>query len=149
MNIIDSVKKELGSKIIKLEKKNDRRYYINISPSDIVYGAKIFFNDLKLRFCIATGTDRRDGLEILYHFSNDKAGEFISLRVLITDKEKPEIETISHVIKGAEWIEREMWELLGINFIGHPKLEHLLLRDDWPKGDYPLRQGKGEGRKDK
>lgn len=147
MEIIDEIKNKFGSKIKKFEEKNPRRFYVDILPHDIVASVKILFVELQLRFIIATGIDRRDGLEILYHFSEDKTGKVITLRVLIADKEKPEIDTISKVIKGAEWIEREMWELLGINFIGHPNLKHLLLRDDWPEKNYPLRQGAGEGRK--
>ncbi|HAX61119.1 MAG TPA: hypothetical protein DCX95_00965 [Elusimicrobia bacterium] len=144
MEIIDEIKNKFGSKIKKFEEKNPRRIYIDILPSDIVEITKTLFVELKLRFIIATGIDRRDGFEILYHFAEDKTGKVITFRVLITDKEKPEIETISKVIKGAEWIEREMWELLGINFKGHPNLKHLLLRDDWPSCNYPLRQGQGK-----
>ena len=39
----------------------------------------------------------------------------------------------------AEWIEREIWEMLGINFKGHPNLKRLLLAEDWPEDKYPLR----------
>ncbi|MEW6556754.1 MAG: NADH-quinone oxidoreductase subunit C [Elusimicrobiota bacterium] len=144
MDVIEKIKEKLGNKIKKFVEYNPRRFYIDVLPSDIVEVARILFNDFELRFIIASGVDRRDGLEILYHFSEDKTGKIVSIRVLIPDKEKPEIETISKVIKGAEWIEREMWELLGINFKGHPNLKHLLLRDDWPSCNYPLRQGQGE-----
>ena len=144
MNMIEQIKEKLGNKIKKFEEKNSRRYYIDILPLDIVNVSEVLFKDIKLRFIIATGIDRKDGLEILYHFAEDKTGKIVSIRVLITNKEKPEIETISKVIKGAEWIEREMWELLGINFKGHPDLRHLLLRDDWQSCNYPLRQGQGE-----
>ena len=146
MNTIEQIKQKLKNKIEKFEEKNPKRYYIDVLPPDIIKAAEVLFKDLKLRFIIASGIDRRDGLEILYHFSEDKTGKIVSIRVLIENKENPEIDTISNVIKGAEWIEREMWELLGINFKGHPNLKHLLLTDDWPAGDYPLRQGKGEGR---
>ena len=64
----------------------------------------------------------------------------ITLKTLIKDKENPRIKSIAHIIKGAEWIEMEMWELLGIRFDGHPDLRRLLLADDFPKGVYPLRQ---------
>ena len=148
MNTIEQIKEKLGSKIKKFAEYNPRRFYIDVLPTDIVETAKILFDDFSLRFIIATGIDKRDGLEILYHFSEDKTGKIVSIRVLITDKNNPEIETISKIIKGAEWIEREMWELLGINFKGHPNLKHLLLRDDWPEKNYPLRQGQGEGRKE-
>jgi NADH:ubiquinone oxidoreductase subunit C len=48
--------------------------------------------------------------------------------------------TAIEVMYAAEWIEREMWELLGIRFRNHPDLRHLLLSDDWPEGKYPLRR---------
>ncbi len=60
-------------------------------------------------------------------------------RVMLEDKKNPQIDSITPIIQGAEWIEREMWELLGINFVGHPNLVHLLLMDDWPEGKFPLR----------
>jgi len=147
VNIIEIIKNNLKVKIKKVEEKNPKRFYIDISPGDILDITKILFLDLKMRFVIATGIDRCDGIEILYHFTDDKTGVVVSFRVLITDKAKPEIDSISKIIKGAEWIEREMWELLGINFRGHDNLKHLLLNDDWPKKNYPLRQGQGEGRK--
>jgi len=43
-------------------------------------------------------------------------------------------------MKCAEWIEREIHEMFGVNFKGHPNLKHLLLKDDWPEGNYPLRR---------
>jgi len=42
------------------------------------------------------------------------------------------------------WIEREMRELLGITFEGHPDPRRLLLPDNWPDGVYPLRQDYSE-----
>jgi Ni,Fe-hydrogenase III component G len=46
------------------------------------------------------------------------------------------------MIKGAEFIEREMHDLLGIDFPGHPNLVRLILPEDWPDGVYPLRRGR-------
>ncbi|MBU3958752.1 MAG: NADH-quinone oxidoreductase subunit C, partial [Candidatus Omnitrophica bacterium] len=117
-----------------------RRIYISIKPQDLKGAVSSLFKDLGLRFVTASGQDTTKGMEILYHFSFDKTGEIFSLRVLMEDKKKPEIDSIAPLFVGAEWIEREMWELLGINFIGHPNLKRLLLAEDWPEGKYPLRQ---------
>jgi NADH-quinone oxidoreductase subunit C len=137
--IVDAVKEKLGKKIIRFEKKNDKRYYVEISAADIVECSKILFRDLGIRFATATVIDTRYWFEILYHFSHDKTGILFTLRILLRDKVKPEIESITPLIKGAEWIEREMWELMGINFRNHPGLRRLLLAPDWPEGKYPLR----------
>ncbi|MCX5716363.1 MAG: NADH-quinone oxidoreductase subunit C, partial [Candidatus Omnitrophica bacterium] len=91
------------------------------------------------RFITATAIDLVSAIEILYHFCDDKSGKTISLRTVLLDKQHPKIQSIAPIITGAEWIEREMWEMLGIDFTGHPNLKHLLLIDDWPEGKYPLR----------
>ena len=92
-----------------------------------------------IRFAIASGTDTPGGFEILYHFSFDKTGLIVSVRVLIEDKNNPEIDSLAVISPAFEWIEREMWEMLGIKFTGHPNLKRLLLSEDWPEGKYPLR----------
>ena len=139
MSIKEQIREKLGNKIINCYVHTPRRIYVSIKPQDLKETARILFKELSLRFSIATGTDTPAGIEILYHFSFDRSGEIFSLRVLIEDKKKPEIDSLTPVFPAAEWIEREMWELLGVNFIGHPNLKHLLLIDDWPEGKYPLR----------
>ena len=67
----------------------------------------------------------------------NSAGPSIRTRL---DREAPEIESIAKICPAAEWIEREIWELLGIQFRNHPDLRHLLLDEDWPEGKYPLRR---------
>ena len=140
MSIATEVKERLDEKVITWYRHSSRRYYISIPKQDLKEAAKILFRDLSLRFVIATGQDTPGGLEILYHFSYDKSAEIFSLRVLIEDKKNPQIDSLTAMFPAAEWIEREIWELLGINFIGHPNLKHLLLIDDWPEGKYPLRK---------
>lgn len=139
MLIQDEIKNRLGGKVINWHEHSPRRIYISIKPQDLKEIVHLLFKELKLRFATASGQDTPEGLEILYHFSFDSTGEMISLRVLIEDKKKPEIESLAPMFVGAEWIEREMWELLGINFKGHPNLKHLLLVDEWPEGKFPLR----------
>jgi Ni,Fe-hydrogenase III component G len=139
MDIREKIKQKLDKRIIVWEEKSPRRIYFTIKKEDIFETVHFLFKDLGLRFSIATGTDMPQALEILYHFSFDKTGEFYSLRTLIEDKIKPEIASITPIFPGAEWIEREVWEMLGIKFIGHPNLKKLLLAEDWPEGNYPMR----------
>lgn len=136
----DKIKERLGSKIIEWKENSSKRIYFTIDKKDIFATVEFLFNELGLRFSTASGIDTPLGFEILYHFSFDKAGEFYSVRVLIEDKKHPQIDSIAPIFPGAEWIEREIWEMLGINFKGHPNLKRLLLAEDWPEGDYPLRQ---------
>lgn len=139
MDIIKQIKAELGNKAKKFVEKNPQRYYIDIDASDLIPVATNLFSDFGCRFAIASGMDMPEGVEILYHFSHDPTGKMISVRVVLKDKNKPEVESLTKVIVGVSWIEREMHELLGINFVGHPNLKRLLLPEDWPEGEYPLR----------
>jgi NADH-quinone oxidoreductase subunit C len=78
-----------------------------------------------------TGVDWIDEqqLEVVYDFNH-----FDELcRVVIrsrTDRNNPEIPTISHIYQGANWHERETHDFFGIKFIGHPDLSPLLLPED-------------------
>jgi len=124
--------------IIDVFDKSPKRVYIEIKPESIVKLASYIFKDLGARFNIATGVDARHHMEILYHFVFEDINLLISLRVKLP-KSKIEIDSLAPVFEAANWIEREIHEMLGINFNGHPDLRRLLLSDDWPEGVHPLR----------
>ncbi|MCX5710422.1 MAG: NADH-quinone oxidoreductase subunit C [Candidatus Omnitrophica bacterium] len=136
----DKIKDGLGDKIKVWDERSARRIYFTVEPNDVYKSVEFIFKSLGLRFSTASGIDLPEGFEILYHFSFDKAGEIYSLRTLIKDKIRPEIDSIAPIFRGAEWVEREIWEMLGINFKGHPNLKRLLLAEDWPEGEFPLRR---------
>ena len=138
-DVLKEIKDKLSKKILKVYEKSPRRIYIDLKPEDIFASASFIFKDLKARFVIASGVDTREHIEILYHFAFDKLNKIISLRTRL-DRKNPEIESLTSIIRGAEWIEREIHELLGVNFRNHPNLKKLLLPDDWPKNKYPLRR---------
>jgi len=140
MAIKEQIKERLGEKILDWKESSPRRIYFSIDKNDIVGTVRFLFRELGLRFSTASATDTLEGFEIIYHFSHDAAGQYYSVRVMLKDKLKPEIDSITPLFPGAEWIEREMWELVGIKFTGHPNLKRLLLAEDWPEGEYPLRQ---------
>ncbi len=138
-DIIENIKVRSGKDMLDFKEKSDRRVYFTIGKEIVPKIVRYLFNDVKARFATASGVDTREAIEILYHFSIDEIGLIVSLRVIL-EKPKPEIDSLTSIMKGAEWIEREIHELLGVNFKGHPNLRHLLLKDDWPEGNYPLRR---------
>lgn len=144
MSVTEQVKNGLGEKVIEWQDYSPRRTYVTVRPEDLRESARQLFEEFGFRFSIATGTDTPESIEISYHFSSDETGHLFSLRVHLEDKDNPEVDSISDITTGASWIEREMWELLGVNFVGHPNLERLLLSDDWPEGNYPLRNTQDE-----
>ncbi|MDJ0911419.1 MAG: NADH-quinone oxidoreductase subunit C [Woeseiaceae bacterium] len=142
MNAADSVTRirdVLGDAILNYEQKSERRIYIDIAPDTVLDSGRLMFLEIGARLQIATGVDTRQGIEVMYHWALDGEDCLVTVRVL-TPHEKPELESLAPFCPAAEWIEREIWELLGIRFLNHPDLRHLLLSDDWPEGDYPLRK---------
>ena len=139
-DILKKINDRFGGKVLKVEKKSSRRAYIDIYPRDIVDIVRYIFKELGLRFNIASAVDDFDKIEILYHFAYDPSGVIVSVRTMLNDKDNPRIDTVTHVMKAAWWIEREMHELFGIDFDGNEDLRPLLLPDDWPQDVYPMRK---------
>jgi NADH:ubiquinone oxidoreductase subunit C len=133
------LRQRFSEEIISVFEKSPKRIYIQIQPDAIVRFAQYLFKEIRARFIIASGVDGRNQMEILYHFTVEEINLVISLRVILP-KAKLEIASLTSVFTAAHWIEREIHELLGINFVGHPKLKRLLLPEDWPEGVYPLRK---------
>jgi Ni,Fe-hydrogenase III component G len=117
--------------------------YVYIESENLPEAVRLLFDELSGRYVILTGVDTPVGVEVLYHFSFDRVGLVVTLRVLL-DKDKPEIDSITPIVRGAEWIEREIHELLGVEFVGHPNMRRLILAEDWPEGVYPLRRSYGK-----
>ena len=92
------------------------------------------------RLATVTGIDVRDGTELLYHMCFDPPGFTATLKILVP-RETDAMESVTPWLPGAEFIEREIRDLLGVDFPGHPRMERLILADDWPEGVYPLRRG--------
>jgi NADH-quinone oxidoreductase subunit C len=75
--------------------------------------------------------------QLSYHILSHALKERIRLRVLV-DGPDPAVDSITPVWPGANFYEREVFDLFGINFSGHPDLRRIMLPDDW-KG-HPLRK---------
>jgi Ni,Fe-hydrogenase III component G len=137
--ILPELRRRLGERIAGVFEKSARRVYVDVEPHDIPEATRVMFRDMGARFQIASGVDSPGGIEILYHWAFDSLDCVVTIKTKL-DRENPQIESVASICKGAEWIEREMWELLGITFRNHPDMRHLLLLDDWPEGKYPLRR---------
>jgi len=80
----------------------------------------------------------KKGFEIYYHFSKDEIGFILNVHVILPE-DKPEIESLANNFVAANWIEREMHELFGINFLNHPNPDKLISEGNWAEGVYPYR----------
>lgn len=84
-----------------------------------------------------SGVDYQTHMEVVCHLYSFIRKERIVIRVK-ADREQPTFPSLTSLYKAADWNEREMYDLLGIRFEGHPNLKRILLPDDWE--GHPLRK---------
>jgi NADH-quinone oxidoreductase subunit C len=135
---VETLKEKFKDRV-KVTVRSERRIYVGIDPKDIVEIGLYLHEDLGCRFATASCVDTRRGFEILYHFSKDQTGQFISLRVIVP-RENPTIESLGKDLPAAEWIEREIAEFFGVTFEGHPDPRRLLSSEDRPLDFKPFRR---------
>lgn len=102
----------------------------------------VLVDELEARFLISAGTDRRSlsgdyGIEHI--FSLDREHLFVVLDCAV-DLDDARIDSITPIIPGANWAEREFRDVIGVSPEGHPDPRRLVLADDWPADVYPLRR---------
>ena len=112
---------------------------INIESTDWLSFAKqlrthelLYFDYL---FCL-TCIDWKTHLTMVYHLSSTKFRHNIVIKSKL-DKVNPEIETVCTIWRTADFHEREVYEMFGVNFLNHPDLRLLILPDGW-EGKNPL-----------
>jgi NADH-quinone oxidoreductase subunit C len=81
--------------------------------------------------------------EVVYHLYSLRAKHRLRVKIPVPE-EDPEVETLTLLWKGANWLEREVWDMFGIRFRGHPDLRRVLLYEEFRghplRKDYPVNQ---------
>lgn len=88
-------------------------------------------------FCL-TCIDWKTHLTMVYHLSSTIYRHNIVVKAKL-DRNNPEIESVSHIWRTAEFHEREVYEMFGVKFLNHPDLRLLILPDGW-EGKNPMRK---------
>ena len=78
---------------------------------------------------------------VIYQFTSASKNMVLTLHVPVAGI-NPSLPTVTHLYRNANWREREIWDMFGIKFIGHPDLRRILMPADWEghplRKDYPL-----------
>jgi Ni,Fe-hydrogenase III component G len=138
IEIIEKAKELLGGKVIEISTPSLRRIFLKVAPGDLLHAVEALKNGLGFVY-VATisGLDSGENFEIIYHFAN--ASSQLNLRTLIP-KANPHVESICPIIPGAILYERELQDMFGLVVDHLPDPRRLVLPDDWPEGNYPLRK---------
>jgi NADH-quinone oxidoreductase subunit C len=157
--IITILEEKFGPRI-RAKKLDALDPYIVVEPGDLLAVCGFLRDDPRLRFemlnCIS-GVDYLEldpkkapkagfepHLEVVYHLSSFTHRHRFVVKVLLprwkenTPGELPEVPSMTGLWKGADWHEREVYDLSGVWFTGHPELRRILLSEDWV--GHPLRK---------
>jgi len=118
---------------------------LEIAPGKIASICGFLKYDQKfVRLSTVTAVDRYPAeprFEVVYHLHSVERNERVRLKCRLRG-EDPVIESVTGVWRGANWYEREVFDLFGINFLNHPDLRRIMLPEDWEghplRKDYPV-----------
>ncbi|MEO8494192.1 MAG: NADH-quinone oxidoreductase subunit C [Planctomycetota bacterium] len=158
-NLVERLSKRFGAKITgsNLEAIDP---WIEVSPDGIAEVCEYLRDDKELRLnllnCIS-GVDYfmadpkkaakagwEPHLEVVYHLSSTFKKHTLVLKVMLprwkndVEGDLPEVQSVASVFNTANWHEREVFDLCGVKFTGHPNLRRILCPEDWI--GYPLRK---------
>ena len=85
-----------------------------------------------------TAVDYIEYFELIYHFLSMRLNQSAILKTRLYGRENPVIDSVVEIWKGADLQEREIWDLMGISFEGHPNMKRVLLWEGFP--GHPLRK---------
>ena len=138
-SIIEKFKGKFNSDILEIITRNQKRIVATINPGSLLSVADYLYKTAEFRFIIASALHTKRGFEIHYHFSKDEIGLILNIHVILSS-ENPRVESLSNMFSASNWIEREMHELFGIDFLNHPNQEKLISEGNWAEGVYPYRK---------
>jgi len=99
-----------------------------------------------------TGVDYPDRFEVIYHLYSMKEEKGPLILKVSTSKEEPEVPSVTPLWPGANFQEREVYDLMGIRFSGHPDLKRILLWEGYEghplRKDFPIQGYKNIGQEE-
>ena len=136
------LEKRLGAGLLETRLLEPDTLWVRISRKQLRPAVETAVGEMGARFLISVGTDQRpggDGYGIVHLFSLDREGLFLALECFVPEWEE-KVDSITSIVPGADWSERECRDVIGVEPQGHPDPRRLLLPDDWPEGVFPLRR---------
>jgi NADH/F420H2 dehydrogenase subunit C len=116
-------------------------FTVAIKPEAVAEVARFLHDECGLDYlALLTAVDRTERFEVVYHLWSirDLTTKPFVLKTYIEDKENPTVSSVTPIWRGANYQEREAYDLMGIRFEGHPNLKRIVLWEGFP--GHPLRK---------
>jgi NADH-quinone oxidoreductase subunit C len=139
LEIYQRVKARFADKVLEVVEKPPDPFIV-VDPAALVDICRFLKDDGDLAMdCLSnqSGVDYKEHVEIVVHLFSYRHRHGAVLKVKLP-RDNPCVPTLENLWKSANWMEREIFDLLGVQFDGHSDLRRLLMPEDWP--GYPLRK---------
>ncbi|MFP3896971.1 MAG: NADH-quinone oxidoreductase subunit C [Anaerolineales bacterium] len=134
--IVKALKEDLSDETIEVQDVPMTDTFVELAADDLHAAVTLLMERFDIyHLSTITGEDTGDTVVLLYHFWD---GQGLTLRTLLS-REAPHIPTLTDLIRGADFYEREVHEMLGVTFDGYAHPDPLVLPDDWDSPP-PLRK---------
>jgi len=134
--VIAKLKEHLKEAFIEAVTPREGRLTVEVSKESILLAAECLCGEYDARLVTISATDLGLDIQLLYHLSLQKI--LVNLKTIVP-KEDLRISSLTPSIFAANWIEREIHDLFGVEFEGHPDPRRLILSYEWPKDNTPLK----------
>ncbi len=150
--VIEKMKESLGENFLEgkvIERKEGvkklvkKDVFVKVKREAQMDAIKTLLSMGDVYLIVMSGEDRGDVITVNYHFSLNYANpgkENVVTISMDVPKNDLKLQSLTAIFRGASTTEREMHEMLGIDFIGLKDKRHLFLPEDWPEGKYPWRR---------
>jgi Ni,Fe-hydrogenase III large subunit/Ni,Fe-hydrogenase III component G len=141
-HLIAAINEQCPGSLLSTQQQSPSRLFLTATRESMPKLADYLFNTARARLITSIGTDKSpiDGTyEVSYVFSLDRDTLVVCVKETV-DPADPRVPSLTPIIPGADWGEREVYDLLGIVPEGHPDPRRLVLADDWPQDVFPLRK---------
>ncbi len=139
---LNQLKRQFGAAIQRTDWPSNGRLFIFVEPRALKTVCQYIFQTLDARYVISIGADDRpySGKFLVAHnFAFDRDHLLASVLTHLP-ADNPKVDSITGVVPAANWAEREIRDLVGIEPVGHCYPKRLVLPDGWPDGVHPLRK---------
>ena len=136
--VLEGLKSRFGNRV-DIYEHNPTRAYVTVATEDWIQVTRHMYEEAGGRLATASGSDRSTGVELLYHFAIDRSGTVVNVRTTLK-KPFPKIESLAPYYPAADFIEREIFDFLGVEFTGHPDPRKILSSHDRPADFHPMRR---------
>jgi NADH:ubiquinone oxidoreductase subunit C len=132
--MIEKLKSQFGDAIESAEQIG-RELRVQIAAGSLMNAARLAKDEGFAYLADVTAMDTGEALRVVYRLISLSSGQHLVASILVP-RASARLPSLTPVFRGAEWPEREVYDMFGIRFDGHPHLQRILLTDDWE--GYPL-----------